>query len=290
MEQKIRKHIEGLFITAPNTRQANELREEIIRNTIERYHDFLEEGKNQQEAYNLAIAGIGDINELIVELGGREIEDQTYTAEQLRTVNNRKKMFTGVAAALYILCVTPTIVLDGTALENISSVFLFFMISIATGMLVYSAKTKYIDLENNPAAAAKIRKSAVMKAVAVGLFISCVTPCIFLSEAGILANIAPVFMLMMIAAGVVILILNKGGDQNIDKKKIGREAAALPKKKISGMYRMLVAVLWVIVSVVFIILLTVSPYTIGFAWLVFPLAAALQGLMRALFEYAEVEE
>lgn len=285
MEPKIREHIESLFSSAPNTRQTHELKEEIITNTIERYHDSLNEGKTQSEAYTLAIAGIGDINELLVELGGEEIRNEPYTAEQLGAINSRKTMFKGIAVALYILCFTPMIILSDTVLENISPAFMFFMISTATGLLIYSAKTKCIDLESNQTIAANIRKSAVMKAVAVGLFISCVTPCIVFAGAGILADISPVFMFMMIAAGVLILVFSKGENQEIK-----REIPDIPKKKTSGIYKMLVAILWVVVSFAFIFLVLLNPYTVTFDWLVFPFAAALQGLMRALFDYAEVKE
>lgn len=65
MEPKLRQYIEGLFAGAPNTKQACELKEEIIRNTIERYHDLIAEGKDSQQAYDLAVEGIGDINELL---------------------------------------------------------------------------------------------------------------------------------------------------------------------------------------------------------------------------------
>lgn len=47
MEPKLRDYIENLFATAPNTKQSYELKEEIIRNTIERYHDLLADGKSE---------------------------------------------------------------------------------------------------------------------------------------------------------------------------------------------------------------------------------------------------
>lgn len=109
MEPKLRDYIENLFATAPNTKQAYELKEEIIRNTIDRYHDLLSEGKSEGEAYNLAIAGIGDINELLEALGGNPIAENAMTDEQNAAIRSRNSIFTGIAVALYILCVTPCI-------------------------------------------------------------------------------------------------------------------------------------------------------------------------------------
>ena len=44
MENKLRNHIEGLFANAPKTVQAVEMKEEIIANTIQKYHDLISEG------------------------------------------------------------------------------------------------------------------------------------------------------------------------------------------------------------------------------------------------------
>ena len=65
MNEKLREHIEELFKNAPQTRQAVEIREEILQNTIDRYNDLKTEGKSDEAAYNIAIAGIGDVDHLI---------------------------------------------------------------------------------------------------------------------------------------------------------------------------------------------------------------------------------
>ena len=66
MNEKLREHIEKLFKNAPQTRQAVEIKEEILQNTIDRYNDLKAEGKSDEAAYNIAIAGIGDVDHLIV--------------------------------------------------------------------------------------------------------------------------------------------------------------------------------------------------------------------------------
>ncbi len=65
MENRIRKHIEGIFASAPGTAKAREIREEMIINVIERYHDHLGEGMSEEDAYRAAITGIGDVSGLI---------------------------------------------------------------------------------------------------------------------------------------------------------------------------------------------------------------------------------
>ena len=62
-EYRIRQHIERLFAAAPTTAQAYNMREEMIMNTIERYHDGIAKGYTPDQAYAAAIGGIGDVSE-----------------------------------------------------------------------------------------------------------------------------------------------------------------------------------------------------------------------------------
>ena len=68
MEHRIRQHIEGLFANAPKTSKATELKEEMILNIIERYHDLVNDGMSEEDAFRSAITGIGDVSELIAGL------------------------------------------------------------------------------------------------------------------------------------------------------------------------------------------------------------------------------
>lgn len=65
MENRIRQHIEKLFASAPDTAKTREVREDMIVNVIERYHDYIAAGKSPDEAYRASIGGIGDVSELI---------------------------------------------------------------------------------------------------------------------------------------------------------------------------------------------------------------------------------
>ena len=65
MEQALREYVENIFKDAPNTLKAVELKEEIVQNLIEKYHDLLNEGKTEQAAYNISVVSIGDVNELL---------------------------------------------------------------------------------------------------------------------------------------------------------------------------------------------------------------------------------
>ena len=62
MRDDLEKYVNLLFAGDP---EAEEIKQEILLNTLDRYDDLIAQGKNPQAAYSLAIAGIGDISELI---------------------------------------------------------------------------------------------------------------------------------------------------------------------------------------------------------------------------------
>lgn len=289
MEPKLRDYIENLFACAPRTKQAYELKEEIIRNTIERYQDFLAEGKSEGESYNLAIAGIGDINELLEALGAAPINERKYSDEKLSVIKSRNSVFKSIAIALYILCVTPCIIFGETSVQNIGPALMFYMISTATGLLIYAKMTKFIPAIEE-ANAKKIKRRALLRAIAVGLYISCPTPCILLSEIS-LVTLSPVFMFLMIAAATVIVILS-----NSDKSYKKTDETMVEnfkewnsrKEHTSALYKILVAILWVTASFVYLwITFATSFTTVAATWIIFLIAVALQQLMKAIFDYVE---
>lgn len=295
MEPKLREYVEKLFSSAPKTKQAYELKEEIICNVIERYHDLIEEGKAEGDAYNQAIAGIGDINELITALKGEPAYTEiTYTDEQMATIKSRFSVFRGIAVALYILCVVPNILFGMiSSLETIGPTLMFLMISTATGLLIYGKTTQYFPVITDENEKSKINFTAITRAVAVGMYISCVTPCIALAETP-LAAISPIFMFMMIAGATVLIIFSgrkstytKADDTMVENFKEWNSK----KKSTSVLYRILVAILWVTTSFVYLYITFITGFsTATVTWIIFIIAVAVQNLIRSIFDYVEAEK
>ena len=65
MEDKLRAHMDHLFREVPLTKKSVELKEEILQNLVDKYHDLIAEGKSEEAAYNIAVASVGDISELL---------------------------------------------------------------------------------------------------------------------------------------------------------------------------------------------------------------------------------
>ncbi len=96
MNEKIRKHIEMLFVAAPKTRKALDMKEEMTQNTIEKYEDLLSEGYAPEDAYQTVINSIGDVTELFEDL---EEKNPLCLTEAER---KKKAMLTAVAVGIYI--------------------------------------------------------------------------------------------------------------------------------------------------------------------------------------------
>lgn len=96
MNERIKKHIDELFADAPKTAKTRELKEEMTRNTVERYEDLMEEGYQEEEAYRNAVSSIGDVTELFGELEEKNL--LTLSEADRR----RKAVLTAVSVGLYI--------------------------------------------------------------------------------------------------------------------------------------------------------------------------------------------
>ena len=144
MNNALRAYMDHLFAEAPPTKQAVELKEEMLQNLTDKYNDLLAEGKSEEAAYNIAVASIGDVRELIDSL---KQADGGPGEEQLEKSRRRSAVLVSVAVALYILCVVPCLLLGGSM---VGPVLMFVMIAAATGLLIYNHMTRprYIKKED----------------------------------------------------------------------------------------------------------------------------------------------
>lgn len=140
MNKLLYEHIDKLFEGAPDTKQTNEIKEEILQNTLDRYNDLISEGKTEEEAYRIAVAGIGDITHLIESVAVPDT-NAGYTREQIEKNRKSRSILLSVAVALYIMCIIPPIIFEETY-ENLGVVLMFVIAAIATGIIIYRAGTK----------------------------------------------------------------------------------------------------------------------------------------------------
>jgi len=143
MEDKLRRYVESLFEDTNPTRKAVELKEEMLQNLEDKYRDLLDEGKSPEAAFNIAVAGIGDVSILI-----RQLEESTRSEpeqERYEKATRKSAMLTAVAVMLYILSVLPVPVLFGLGVRHASLIGIptfIVMVAAATGLLIYNSMTR----------------------------------------------------------------------------------------------------------------------------------------------------
>lgn len=147
MNEEIRKYVNELFEEAPNTKRANDLKDEIISNANEKYQDFIREGKTKEDAMEKVKEEIGSVEELIQELQKSNPMDSNKNYEE------RKKtaLVVSISVGLYILSLITCIIADELGLPDfISAVSLFTIAGIATCLLIYHfmSKPKYNKYED----------------------------------------------------------------------------------------------------------------------------------------------
>lgn len=142
MNEKIKNYVDLLFEDVPRSQKANELRNELLSNLNDRYEALIAEGKTENEAYGLAVAELGNVDELIKDL----MPDKEIT-ERVNAERKRKAFFTSIAIFMYIISCALFPLLDMLDInENISITVFFLIIAVATGLLIYVNMSTPVDL------------------------------------------------------------------------------------------------------------------------------------------------
>lgn len=147
MREKLISYVNLLF--AGNA-DCDEVRQEILQNTLDRFDDLIADGKPEEAAYRLAIGGIGDINEILGQEptpAGREASPAEASSRRDTPV---KKALRAVGVALYIMCPLPLLALADTGMEVTGLCGLLTFVAIATAFMMLGSPSK-VSPEEAPA-------------------------------------------------------------------------------------------------------------------------------------------
>lgn len=140
MRQNLEQYVILLFA---GTADCDEIRQEILQNTLDHYDDLISQGVAPEAAYCQAISGIGDLSEILT-ASGQEISLQPYKSSADEEQPASRKLFTTIAVAMYILCPLPVLLL-----QNVAGVcLLLVMVAAATGLLIVVERNKPDEKED----------------------------------------------------------------------------------------------------------------------------------------------
>jgi len=210
MEGKLRAYVEDLFKDAPLSGKTVELREEMIQNLTEKYNDLITEGKTPEAAYNIAVAGLGDVGSLI-----RDLERDTRNVEfddQLK----KSAVLKSVAVMLYILSALPLISLSmfigSTGAIAVGLICLFAFIALATGLIIYAGMTRPRYLKDEDSVVAEFKdwqhgtqeRKAIRRAISSALW--CIIVVVYLLLGVWLDAWHPAWIIFIVGAGIESLL------------------------------------------------------------------------------------
>lgn len=141
MNGKIKNYVEVLFSDIPRSKKANELKEEILSNMSERFEDYIQAGKTENQAYSLVISSLGDIDEMLAEVMPSDEFLKNANYYQKRNAKN-----TAISVAMYIIGAAFLIGFGafGEFMGNedfyaiIGLLILLVISAVATGIIIYS--------------------------------------------------------------------------------------------------------------------------------------------------------
>lgn len=144
MINKFRERLDDLFLNAPKTHRAMELKEELLANLMDKYNDLVSSGMSEQDAFNITISGIGDIDDLIAGLKEKDPTDYQKIEKQRK----KRALLISLAVGMYIIGVVILIFFNEVLNVNdgLSVCIMLTIDAVATGIIIYCSIShpKYI--------------------------------------------------------------------------------------------------------------------------------------------------
>lgn len=136
MREQLIQYVDLLFAGAKN---CEDIKQEILQNTLDRYDDLIAEGKVPEAAYRLSITGIGDINEILGTKSQPVVPVYTDTSKENHDTPT-KKLLRAVAIGLYIISFLPMFILSEMGMDTIGLCGTLSIVAVATVLIILGGK------------------------------------------------------------------------------------------------------------------------------------------------------
>lgn len=251
MKEKLRQYIDGLFAKEQATRQTMELRDEILQNSLDRYDDAVARGKSPEEAYRIAVDGIGDFAPIL------------HTD---RARDSRRGMRVAAAVSLFVLSVIPPVI-GGTVGGFgvlLGPSLMFVLAALGVGLLIGGERGN---------------KKRRLTAFSVMLYIICVIPTILTSESGAVGQTIGVCLMFLLAAAATGCLILAVGAKRTPAPPDASPADAPQAAEPPSLARTTLTPLYWLIAVGLFVAGNCAGLWL-YAWLVFPLFGALGDIVR----------
>ena len=269
MREQLIQYVELLFAGA---RDCEDIKQEILQNTLDRYDDLVASGKVPEAAYRLAIAGIGDINEIL----GTTVPPVAALnpAEKSDGGDNfAKKILRATAVGLYIISILPLIILCELGMEILGLCGTLAIVAVATVMIMLGAKKeKPAEQEKDEEPQSELSKSLIGLIWALGLGVYFLVS--FTTGAWHMTWV--IFPILGALDSLVSAIIRNQEALHSD--------VMFPSKQ--RVRKSIGKLIWAIgLAIYFLFSFATNAWYMS--WLIFPMIGAVQGLTMAILDYKE---
>lgn len=278
MREQLIQYVELLFAGAGD---CEDIKQEILQNTLDRYDDLIAEGKVPEAAYRLAITGIGDINEI---LGTKHQSAPGFQEPPIRPERPdtpMKKLLRAIAIALYILSPIPLFLLSDMGMDTIGLCGTLSIVAVATVLIILGGKKEApkADAVNQERADPQAELSRSIRGMiwAIGLVVYFIVS--FATHAWHVSWV--IFLITAAVQGLVRAILCV--------KEVPKPEASMPSVPRTELHKSISSMIWAI-GLAFYFILSFATGSWYITWVLFPITGAVQGLVRAIMDLKEANQ
>ena len=251
MREKLKEYVHLLFAGTVGT---EDMEQEILQNTLDRFDDWVARGFSEEDAYRQAVSGIGDIDALL----GKQNSAQSEAFSGYVPLG--KRICDAVAVFLYITCPIPLFIFQ----NKIGLCCLLGMIACGVAIQVLARKLMDSLEMYNPISGGT---RAAMTVIAIFFYILCPVPLFLLQDAWGLCC-----LLAMVALGVALQIV--AGKATTQPKNTEKSAENEVQKSVRSLPGLLTLAVYLLVSF--------RTHAWWITWIIFPVADSLTKLVFAL--------
>ncbi|NOU83121.1 hypothetical protein GC101_30110 [Paenibacillus sp. LMG 31459] len=309
-------YLNNMFASLPRTEQMHKLKQELLGNMEEKYHELKDDGKSENEAVGIVISEFGNIDELISELGIGEVRKEELVpmltemeTEEFIAAKRRSGLLIGlgtgllmVGAGLLILIASlgengfMSSVFSEDAMSMIGLGFLLVLLVPAIAMFIYSGmqmeKYKYLEsgfhLPYHLKADIQQRQSGFaatyMLSLITGVCLIVLSPiAIFVASAfGEESASYGVVVLLAIVAVAVFLFVYYGNIRGAYQMLLKTGDFSKEKKEEDRVIGAVASIVWPLVTCVFLVSgFVYDQWHIN--WIVFPVTGILFGVFSSAY-------
>ncbi|PIE97355.1 MAG: hypothetical protein CR988_08150 [Treponema sp.] len=194
--EKITNYVENLFFGFPRTEEVAKIKMQIIDSLVEKYHDLINSGKNENEAFGILISELGNMNELkkefnIPDFKENKNEPKTETqkhkelSEDVKKYRedffNYQKKFAVMIGLGVVFCITGIVISASSAdTGSVSDIVAGFFLPVAIGVFLFIIagvkqgslkKLAELDIQNEKTQRSSESISSIIMLIATMIFI-----------------------------------------------------------------------------------------------------------------------